>query len=72
MGRHVYRQRDGRFAIWSTVVDAFIVTDATPEEAAAVLAEPAVVAAHEEVAEAGPIPDDVWVEWTQTAPGDGT
>lgn len=32
MGQQIIRQPDGRLAVFSTVVDAFIVTDATPEE----------------------------------------
>ena len=32
MGRQVIKQPDGRFALWSTIVDDFIVLDATPEE----------------------------------------
>ncbi|WP_330328216.1 hypothetical protein [Streptomyces pseudovenezuelae] len=32
MGQQIIRQPDGRLAVFSTVVDAFIVVDATPEE----------------------------------------
>jgi len=32
MGRHIIKQPNGLYAIWSTIVDNFIMTDATPEE----------------------------------------
>lgn len=32
MGRAVYKQPDGRLAVWSTIVDDFILIDATEEE----------------------------------------
>lgn len=32
MGQQIIRQPDGRLAVFSSVVDAFIVVDATPEE----------------------------------------
>ncbi|KFG02578.1 hypothetical protein IQ62_01140 [Streptomyces scabiei] len=32
MGQQIIKQPDGRLAVFSTVVDAFIVVDATPEE----------------------------------------
>jgi len=32
MGKQIIRQPDGKFALWSSVVDAFAVTDATREE----------------------------------------
>lgn len=32
MGRHIIKQPNGKLAIWSTIVDNFIMTDATPEE----------------------------------------
>ena len=32
MGQQIIKQPDGRLAVFSTVVDAFIIVDATPEE----------------------------------------
>jgi len=32
VGRHIIKQPNGKLAIWSTIVDTFIMTDATPEE----------------------------------------
>jgi adenylate kinase len=32
VGQQIIKQPDGRLAVFSTVVDAFIVVDATPEE----------------------------------------
>jgi len=32
MGQQIIKQPDGRLAVFSSVVDAFIVVDATPEE----------------------------------------
>jgi hypothetical protein len=32
MGQQIIRQPDGKLAVFSSVVDAFIVVDATPEE----------------------------------------
>ncbi|MFK0288329.1 hypothetical protein ACIQVL_48835 [Streptomyces sp. NPDC090499] len=32
MGQQIIKQPDGKLAVFSTVVDAFIVIDATPEE----------------------------------------
>lgn len=32
MGQQILQQPDGKFAVFSTVVDAFIITDATEEE----------------------------------------
>lgn len=32
MARQIIKQPNGKFAIWSTIVDNFIMTDATPEE----------------------------------------
>jgi hypothetical protein len=32
MGQQIIKQPDGRLAVFSTVVDAFIVVDATPQE----------------------------------------
>lgn len=32
MGRAVFKQEDGRYAIWSTIVDDYIVVDATRDE----------------------------------------
>ena len=32
MGRHIVKQPNGKLAIFSTIVDNFIITDATPEE----------------------------------------
>lgn len=32
MGQQIIRQPDGRLAVFSSIVDAFIVVDATPEE----------------------------------------
>jgi len=32
MARQIIKQPNGKFAIWSSIVDNFIMTDATPEE----------------------------------------
>jgi len=32
MGRHIIKQPNGKLAIWSTIVDNFIMTDVTKEE----------------------------------------
>ena len=32
MSRQIVKQPDGRYAVWSTVVDGFVLTDATPED----------------------------------------
>lgn len=32
MGQQIIQQPDGRLAVFSTIVDAFIIVDATPEE----------------------------------------
>ena len=32
MGRQIIKQPDGKFCVWSTIVDDFIIIDATPEE----------------------------------------
>lgn len=32
MGQQIIRQPDGRLAVFSSIVDAFVVVDATPEE----------------------------------------
>lgn len=32
MGRHVIKQPNNKYAIWSTIVDNFIMTDATRED----------------------------------------
>jgi len=32
MGRQIVKQPDGRYAVWSTVVDGFVLTNATPED----------------------------------------
>lgn len=32
MGRQIIKQPDGKFCVWSTIVDDFIIVDATPEE----------------------------------------
>jgi len=32
MGRHIIKQPNGKYAIWSTLVDNFIITDSTKEE----------------------------------------
>lgn len=32
MGWHIIKQPDGKFALWSTIVDDFITLDATKEE----------------------------------------
>ena len=32
MGRQIVKQPDGRFSIWSSIVDNFIITDCTKEE----------------------------------------
>ena len=32
MGHQIIKQPNGLFAVWSTIVDNFILTDATPEE----------------------------------------
>jgi hypothetical protein len=32
MGRQIIKQPDGLYAVWSSVVDDFILIDATPEE----------------------------------------
>ena len=34
MAYAVFQQKDGRFAVWSTITDSYIVFDATPEEVA--------------------------------------
>jgi len=32
MGREIIKQPDGKYALWSTIVDDFILTDCEPEE----------------------------------------
>ena len=32
MGNQIIKQPDGNYAVWSSVVDAFVLIDATPEE----------------------------------------
>ncbi len=32
MARQIIKQPDGRYAVWSTIVDNFILIDATPQE----------------------------------------
>lgn len=32
MGRQIIKQPDGRYAVWSSVVDSFVMIDASPEE----------------------------------------
>lgn len=32
MGQQIIKQPDGKFAVWSSIVDDFIITDATVEE----------------------------------------
>jgi hypothetical protein len=32
MGQQIIQQPDGKYALWSSVVDAFVLIDATPEE----------------------------------------
>lgn len=32
MGRQIIKQPDSKYCVWSTIVDDFIITDATPEE----------------------------------------
>ena len=32
MGRQIIKQPDGKFCVWSTIIDDFIIVDATPEE----------------------------------------
>lgn len=31
MGHQIIKQPDGKYAVWSSIVDAFTITDATPE-----------------------------------------
>jgi hypothetical protein len=52
MGRQIIRQPDGRLAEFSTIVDAFVIYDATPEELAEIHAEEAASRAREETLEA--------------------
>lgn len=47
MGHQIIEQPDGRLAVFSTVVDAFVVLDATPEELADWYAEEAAKDARE-------------------------
>ncbi|MBO9598643.1 MAG: hypothetical protein J7559_12610 [Cohnella sp.] len=32
MGRRIEKQPDGKYAVWSTIVDDYIIVDATPEQ----------------------------------------
>lgn len=48
MGHHVIRQPDGRLAVWSTVVDDFIMIDASVDEVAEEHAEASATRAREE------------------------
>lgn len=32
MGQQIVKQPNGLFAVWSSIVDNFVITDATPEE----------------------------------------
>jgi hypothetical protein len=52
MGHQVIRQPDGQLAVWSTVVDDFVIFDATTEEIAEHYAEEARKKAREDWAEA--------------------
>lgn len=47
MGRQIIKQPDGNLAVFSTVVDGFIVTDATAEEVVDLLVQEAADAARE-------------------------
>lgn len=48
MGQQIIQQPDGKLAVFSTVVDAFIVVDATPEEIVEWRAEEAAERAREQ------------------------
>lgn len=48
MGQQIIKQPDGRLAVFSTVVDAFIVVDATPDELVEWRAEEAAQGAREQ------------------------
>ncbi len=39
MARQIIKQPDGKYAVWSTIVDNFILIDATPEEIIDIWAE---------------------------------
>lgn len=47
MGQQIIKQPDGKLAVFSTVVDAFVVVDATPDELVEWRAEEAAEAARE-------------------------
>jgi hypothetical protein len=47
MGQQIIRQPDGRYAVFESVTDTFIVVDATPEEVVEWRAEEAAEAARE-------------------------
>jgi hypothetical protein len=51
MGRQIIKQPDGKYAVWSSVVDDFVMLDATAEELAADAGDKAKQAAERETRE---------------------